>query len=363
MTGGALLWAVGKGKVRAMSDLREDHIRAAFRQQAVFCRNSGSPMTADILNALAQTLDHKTRTGRAILDWPGDAMVDALKLRIAGGLNALARSGKAAELSALYAARRGDYVGVFTRVLAQWDDWLLAWLDGPPQTNEVARSAMLWPGIMEVARQFGPDIELLELGSSAGLNLNLDRFGYDLGGVAAGDATSALQLKPDWEGQAPVAAPVHIVARAGVDQNPLDPSDPEVAERLLAYVWPDQDVRIARIKAAIEIARAFAPPVEKGDAAAWIEAKLAEPQAEGVTRIVFHSIVLQYLPPEGRARVEAALRRAGDAATKTRPLAWLSMEFHARTAMAELRLTCWPGGNMRALAHCHPHGAHIVWLA
>jgi hypothetical protein len=345
-----------------MSDTHEVQIRAAFRQQAVFCRNSGSPMTADILNALAQMLDRETQTGRAILDWQGDPLVDALKLRIAGGLNALARSGKDAELSALYAARQGDFAGTFTRVLAEWDEWLLPWLNSPPQTNEVARSGMLWPGVMEVARHFGPDIELLELGSSAGLNLNLDRFGYDLGGVITGDTSSALQLKPKWEGPAPVVVPISIVSRAGVDQNPLDPSDPDVAERLLAYVWPDQDDRIARIKAAIEIARAYPPPVETGDAADWIERKLAQPQTAGVTRIVFHSITLVYLPPDGRARVEAALRRAGEAATAKRPLAWLSMEFHARTAMAELRLTMWPGGEMRTLAHCHPHGAMIKWV-
>ncbi len=319
-------------------------------------------MTADILNALAETLDRSTQTGAAILDWPGDAMVDALKLRIAGGLNALARSGRDRELSVLYGARQGDYSGILKRVVAQWDDWLLPWLDGPPQTNEVARSGMLWPGIVEIARRFGPDIELLELGSSAGLNLNMDRFGYDLGGTKSGDEASALQLKPEWEGPSPLVAPVSIVSRVGVDQNPLDPSDPAVAERLLAYVWPDQDARIARTKAAIDIARLHPPLINRADAADWIEAKLTEPQAEGVTRVVFHSITLVYLPPEGRTCVEAALRSAGEVATATRPLAWLSMEFHARTAMAELRLTMWPGGEMQTLARCHPHGAVIQWV-
>lgn len=337
-------------------------IRAAFRQQASFCAKAGSPMTAQILDTLAVTLDRTTRTGAAILDWPGDPMVDALKLRIAGGLNALARSGQDRALSALYAARAGDFAGMFQRVFADWDDWLFDWLAGPPQTNEVARSGMLWPGIMQVAQQFGPDIELIELGSSAGLNLNMDRFGYDLGGVLSGDARSTVQLKPEWEGPPPLATPINLIARCGVDQNPLDVSDTEVADRLLAYVWPDQDDRIMRIKAAIALARAFPPPVETGDAAQWIESKLATAQAKGVTRVVFHSIVLVYLSPEGRARVTTALHEAGAKATRERPLAWLSMEFHRRTAQAELRLTCWPGGETRLLAHCHPHGAAINWV-
>lgn len=345
-----------------MNDAHGDRIRAAFRQQAIFCGKAGSPMTAQILDTLAVTLDRTTRTGAALLDWPGDPMIDALKLRIAGGLNGLARSGLDPALTELYAARMGDFAGIFKRVLGDWDDWLFAWLAGPPQTNEVARAGMLWPGIMQVAQQFGPDIDLIELGSSAGLNLNMDRFGYDLGGTLSGDARSPLQFKPEWAGPPPVASPVNIVSRLGVDQNPLDVSDPDVADRLLAYVWPDQDIRIARIKAAIALAQKFPPPVETGDAADWIESILATPHTKGVTRVVFHSIVLVYLSPEGRARVINALQKAGANAPRDRPLAWLSMEFHSRTAEAELRLTCWPGGESRLLARCHPHGAVINWV-
>jgi hypothetical protein len=361
MVARALLVRRNKGKLADMTGPGEDAIRAAFRTQADFCRASGSPLTATILTALADTLDHETRTGAAILGWSGDPMVDALKLRIAGGLNALARSGEDSALSALYAAREGDFVGQIGRVIRQWDDWLLPWLDGPPQTNEVARASALYPGMMAVAARFGSDVELLELGSSAGLNLNLDRFGYDLGGVKAGDPASALQLKPDWEGPPPPFAPVKMVSRAGIDQNPLYVSEPEIAERLLAYVWPDQHARVARAEAAIGLARACPPPIEQGDAAEWLEARLAIPQVEGTARIVFHSIVLQYLTPEGRKRVATALEKAGERATESRPLAWLSMEFHARVPMAELRLTTWPDGNMQILADVHPHGAVIRW--
>jgi hypothetical protein len=170
-----------------------------------------------------------------------------------------------------------------------------------------------------------------------------------------------LQLAPDWEGPPPRFAPVNVVSRRGVDQNPLDASQPDVAERLLAFVWPDQDLRLARLEAALALARQFPPQIARGDAAEWIEAQLDTPQAEGVTRIVFHSIVLQYLSPEGRGRVGTALARAGAHATDRRPLAWVSMEFHAQAPMGELRVTTWPGGETATLANCHPHGAAIRW--
>lgn len=350
-----------KGKLGQMMAPDENAIREAFRTQASFCLASGSPLTGEVCAALAERMDHKTRTGAAILDWSGSPMADALMMRITGGLNALARSGADPALSALYRSRSGNFPAQISRVLSEWDDWLLPWLDGPPQTNEVARAGALWPGIMAVAARFGPDVDLLELGASAGLNLNLDRFGYVLGGGIAGDQESGVQLAPEWHGKSPVFAPVNVVSRAGVDQNPLDVSNPKVVERLMAYVWPDQDARVARISAAIALAQANPPPVARADAANWLEDRLAEPQPEGVARIVYHSIMLQYVAPEGRARIASAMERTGADATERRPLAWLSYEFPSVAPKAELRLTLWPGGETRLLGHAHPHGAVIEW--
>jgi hypothetical protein len=241
---------------------------------------------------------------------------------------------------------------VIGRALRQWDDWLFPWLDGPPQTNEVARSGVLFPGMLEIARRFGPKLEILELGASGGLNLNMDRFAYDLGGCAAGDAGSPVRVAPKWSGPVPPIVPVEIVARAGVDLNPLDMTDADVADRMMAYIWPDQAERVARAQAAIALARQFPPPVERGDGADWIERRLALPQAEGVARVVY----------QGRRRVADAIKAAGRCASAGKPLAWLSMEFQSEVIAAELTLRCWPGdGAAELLARCHPHGAHVSW--
>ena len=347
-----------------MAEVGVSTIRAAFLEQAALCRAVGSPFTADILTTLAGCLSDATRTGKEVLNWSGPPLIDALPLRLTGGLHALARSGRDAAWSALYHDRSADLAANLSRVMSDWDMWLLPWLGSAPQTNEVGRSAVLWPGIMEVARRFGPKVELLELGASAGLNLNMDRYGYDLGGVSAGLGSSPLQMRPVWTGPIPKLAPVEVVRRSGVDLNPLDPAQAVVAERLLAYVWPDQPERLARIAAAIDIAKAHPPLVERGDGADWIEAQLAEPQDAGVTRLVFHSIALQYFPPDRRMRVIDALAAAGKRATPQRPLAWLNMEFASQvTDRPLLRLRCWPGsGASETLAKVHPHGARIDWV-
>jgi hypothetical protein len=118
------------------------------------------------------------------------------------------------------------------------DAELVGWLAGPPQTNEVARSCVLMAGLLTIAEATGLPLRLFELGTSAGLNLNLDRFGYRLGEAVTGDAASAVQLAPAWSGPAPPVADVTVLTRRGVDINPLDVSDAAVCERLMAYVWP-----------------------------------------------------------------------------------------------------------------------------
>jgi hypothetical protein len=180
-----------------------DAIRNAFRQQAAGCRAMNSPLTAEILETLADTLDHSSRTGARILDWPGDPMADALKLRIAGGLHALARSDEDPESYGVVSSRNRRFCHVLIRVLKEWDDWLYPWLDSPPQTNEVGRSAALMAGLMVAAQRLDMPIELLELGSSAGLNLNLDRFRYNLGRLEAGPNDAAVRIMPEWNGHAP----------------------------------------------------------------------------------------------------------------------------------------------------------------
>lgn len=131
---------------------------------------------------------------------------------------------------------------------------------------------------------------------------------------------------------------------------------------MIAYVWPDQAERLARIEAAIAIARAHPPHVERADAAEWLEARLAGAQDEGVLRIVMHSVFWQYLPRETRDRLHAAIDKAGAAATPGRPFGWLKFEpVDASGAMA-LKLRLWPSGDDLHLADCHPHGAHVEWL-
>jgi hypothetical protein len=337
--------------------------RAAFVRQAEWAGKLDSQFMARLCALLGERLDRGSEVGRRVLDWPGqgDPFADALPLRLTGGLHALVRRGDAPGLAACYPPNPtpGDEAlwAALAPVLAEPD--LLPWLESAPQTNEVGRSAVLMAGLLVVAERFGQPLELLELGASAGLNLVLDRYGYDLGGVGTGDARSPLRLEPQWAGPPPPHSVVAVARRRGVDLHPLDAR--RDGERLLAYVWPDQARRLAQLEAALAIAAQDPPEVEAGDAADWLEARLAEPREAGVSRVVLHSIAFQYFPEEAKARIEAALEQAGEASTGDRPLAWLRYEHEGGERIA-LRLRTWPGGES-LLAHGHPHGSSVEWLA
>ena len=342
---------------------------AAFAKQAGFCRFAGSPLTGLVCDAAVLALDAGSITGRAIIGWPGEPFADALMMRFTGGCNALVRSGTAPQLAALYPPAvlpdLDAMVAALRAVLADpaLDAQLAGWLNGPPQTNEVARSGVLMPGLMVIAAATGLPLRLFELGSSAGLNLNLDRFGYRLGGVAVGDAAAAVQLEPVWTGPLPPVTDVMVASRRGTDINPLDIADAAVCERLMAFVWPDQTERVARATAAIALARAVPPPIDRADAADWVESMLAP--VPGTTAVVFHSIAWQYFPAATQARIAAHMATMGAAATAAAPLAWLRYEMDDASAadLPTLRLTLWQGGlpAERLLARAHPHGAFVQW--
>lgn len=344
-------------------------IADAFHQQARFCDALQAPFTAALCRAVAGGIDPASLTGQRLAAWPGEPMTDALPMRMTGALHWLVRAGRVPGLAALYppAAQPDDAVlaAALAAVIADsaLDRAIVEFLASAPQTNEAGRAGALLPGLAVVAGATGLPLVLVELGASAGLNLNMDRFRADLGGVAMGDPASEVRIAPHWTGPPPPVAQANIVARRGVDLAPLDVADPAVAERLLAFMWPDQPERLARTAAAIALARRFPPPLVASDAAEWVARHLA--LTPGAATVVYHSIAFQYFPPAAQQRIIDRLAALGAAATPQAPLAWLRLEMDdpANPATPAIRLRLWQGGggDERLLGHAHPHGAFVRW--
>ena len=341
-------------------------VAAAFDNQVAYCRASGAQITARICAALRDLIE--AGEGGAVLDrvraWPGAPLADALPLRLAGGLHSLHLTGADPALSAIYVGTAGiDDAAIVAAALHVQEAALLPWLDGPPQTNEAGRSSNFIAAMLWLAdKGLPPRFQCLEIGSSAGINLMLDRYHYDLGGVHVGPEAAAMRFVPEWQGEAPPAHDIEIVSTKGCDVAPVNLADAAQATRLKAYIWPEHTVRFERMEAAIAEAKMRAPDLVQMNAADFIEAELAKPQADGTTRMLMHSIVWQYVPEDQQERVTAAMEAAGALATPEKPLAWVALEANRVLHVHEMVVRYWPGGESgEIVTRAHPHGAWIGW--
>jgi hypothetical protein len=348
-----------------------DAFPPVLRRQAEFCRSSGSPFTAALLDIVGADLEAQGPVTALLAPWAdADAerfVDDAVSLRLAAAFHHRVLCGAAPDLARLYPPHALDNAALawaLGAVAVDQKEALVAFLGSPPQTNEVMRCLALLPGFLAVAAETGLPLTTLEIGASAGLNMNWSRFRYTGDGWAWGDPASPLVLAADWRGPPP---PVHAdprpVAALGCDVAPVDVRDPDQALRLRAFVWPDQADRLARLEAAVRIAVAHGVPPDRADAGAWVEAHLRPQPGRAV--VLYHSVVRQYLGPQTAGRVDAALAAAAAAATPEAPVAWLRMEPASGGGWRgmEVRLTLWPGGEDRLVARAHPHGAWVEPLS
>lgn len=319
-------------------------LRDAFLSQAEACTKLGSPFMGRLCRLFAERLEPGGAVADRLLNWPGDltAAGQSVPLRIAGSLHGLILDGVDADLRAVYPPNEASDAALWAAIeaaFARHETRLMQWLDSPPQTNEVRRAAAMLTVAAILRDRFDLPLVVSELGASAGLNLAFDRFRLEVQGRTYGAAESSVHLAPDWSGPLPPVAPTEVVERAGVDLRPIDPTQPDQALRLLAYLWPDQPERLARTRAAIALCD---QPVDAGDAADWLETRLAVARP-GAVHLIYHTIAWQYFPPETVARAEAALAAAGARATVQAPLARMSMEADGIPGSAALTLQVWDG--------------------
>lgn len=345
----------------------EGQIVSGIKFQAEHCRRNDAPVTARIIEAQLVLMQGDTLCGRRIANWPGLPLEDAMPLRLAGGFHHLLLTDDDGRLSPVYRGEITDQAevdAIVAAVTSDHDARLLPWLDGPPQTNEAGRSASFMAGLLWLADKVGPRFELNEIGASAGINTLMDRYHYDLGGVTAGPPNSPMQIKPDWRGPPPPRADIEIVGISGCDQQPVDLSDSAAALRVKSYVWPENSERLERMDAALALAAQKRPDVVQADAFDWVLERLASPQVDGVTRVINHSIVWQYIPEHRRHRITEAIESKGREATAGRPLAWMMLETNRETFRHELSVKYWPGPDRwHLLAEAQAHGSWVQWLA
>jgi hypothetical protein len=350
-------------------------VHGALLQQVIWCDELHAPFTAALCRAMADDYARGGIIADLTKDWPSHPIRDALSLRLTGALHYCALKDPDSELAKAWPRPGYDWSMQTAWPLAEATlrakaDWAKAFIQSPPQTNEVGRSVGLWPGLCAAAQGYDGPIDVLELGASAGLNTFMDHFEYqtDAWSWRPEPTDKKVHLTTLWTGSKPfVPTQSRIRHRAACDQNPLNASDREHRLRLMAYVWPEQFERLARLDAALKLVREKGLVPDQADASNWLAEKLMECKENALT-VVYHSVFLQYPPQPIREAIEETMQKHGAAATPKTPLAWLRFEppnllgYTDSEASHVVELLEWPSNRRRLLASIDPHGRSVEWL-
>jgi hypothetical protein len=300
-----------------------------FEEQARQCEGR-SPLYVDLCGRFADDPAVAEIVGR-------DPAWDA-PLRLLGGLHFLVLAGEASWDDPVEA--HAAFLHAFVRTHSV-------------QTNEVQRSWVLLPCFLRAAELLGVDeLDVVELGPSAGLNLVWDRYRYVYGAGEWGPDSSPLRLSGREESRVParlLALAPRVSRRVGIDRAPVDVTTDEGARLLECFVWAGQQERRERLARAIDVVRANPPLLVRGDLADELPSVL-----EDRPTLVFQTAVFPYLSDATRSAVRAALEAAPAPVvfvTAGRP--------RGREHGWGMRIELSPGAKREFVGHADFHGA---WL-
>lgn len=297
---------------------------------------------------------------------------------ILAALHDLALAGRAPALAAAYAAADDEAAaGAAIDTLVRMADSVAAIsVSRQARAHETGQGPVLYPAIAEAARRTGANaVGLIDVGCSAGFNLTVDRVGITYSnGQSLGDPLSPVQQSASIAGGRPVPARAmpEVVARVGVDLDPLDVTDANDARWLRACLCPDQPERMARLEAEIALTATAAPVLLHGDTVEVMPDAFACVPADALP-VVTTTWALSRLPLESRLRFLHRL----DKAAAGRAVAWVSAEGvgvapaiptlgdrrasgHSIIGLAVFDQSVLRG---EAIGRCWSRGRFLAWLA
>ncbi len=297
---------------------------------------------------------------------------------ILAALQDLALAGRAPALAAAYAAADGNAAAraAIDTLLGRTDEVVAIAARRRLRPDETGPCAVLHPAIAEATRRVGATaVGLIDVGGSAGLNLNVDRVGISYSnGQTLGDPSSPVRFTASLVGDRPVPTLTipEVVARIGIDREPVDVTDADDARWLRACLPPDQPERAAMLDAELALAATDPPLLLTGDAVDLLPEALARVPADALP-VVVTTWALSQVPLESRLRFLQRL----DAAATDRAVAWVSVEgvgvapavptFGDRPASGHsiIGLAVFGHSVLRAeaLGRCWSRGRMLSWLA
>lgn len=171
------------------------------------------------------------------------------------------------------------------------------------QTNEVRRCAYLYPLFTEIYREHQKPLALIEIGTSAGLQLGVERYNYLYNEelfVMNSENTLTLSSTNTGEPLPPsICSTPNVKTRIGIDLNPINLKDKNELNWLQALIWPEHSERRNLLLRAAEVVTQLDIQFVRGDAISMLEDICHQvPQDELI--VIFHTHVANQIPKDIR---------------------------------------------------------------
>ncbi|KSU62780.1 hypothetical protein AS034_11805 [[Bacillus] enclensis] len=180
------------------------------------------------------------------------------------------------------------------------------------QTNEVRRCAYLYPAFCYMHELTNKPLALMEIGTSAGLQLGWDqyRYQYDIDDGEYGNNSSSILISSEVKGNHhPVLypEPPPVASRTGYD---LHINHKEDHPWLLSLIWPEHEERRSLFTAAAESIKELDIDFIEGDGIEHFPEKIKEiPDNEVIC--IFHTHVANQIPESAKRVLHDKIKEIG----------------------------------------------------
>jgi hypothetical protein len=182
------------------------------------------------------------------------------------------------------------------------------------QTNEVRRCSYLYPIFSRISHMTRKPLALIEIGTSAGLQLFVDKYSYSYGtDQIVGNLDSEVHLRSEIRGDNSILNPLShfdVARRIGVDLHINDVRNTEDYLWLKALIWPEHGERRELFEKAASYVSNQTLSLVEGDGVEILRSLAAEISEEQVI-CVFHTHVANQMPVETKVKLLEQIKEIG----------------------------------------------------
>lgn len=207
----------------------------------------------------------------------------------------------------------GDSFLYFREFCTKYSDTIISLLNNKfVQTNEVRRCSYLYPCFCFISEKAQKPLALIELGTSAGLQLLWDKYGYSYGndtiyGNPEADVyvKRAITGRPSLHSKSPT-----VVSRTGIDLHINDLNNPEDYLWLMSLIWPSHHERRKLFEAAAKEVRKNHLDMIEGDGVQLIP-EIVNGIPQNAAICIFHTHVANQLSRDEQSKLLENIRQIG----------------------------------------------------